>query len=125
MAAKAEIVLVIVLLLLSIGLVACKNKLADNIVTGHVIRYPGQKTDLEKIKIAVFRLGSGEETEFYPVDKKLNFTIPLQEDGKYDISAIVENDEGFSTKSDRVKVKDGKIENNKKLELTFLYTIYN
>ena len=96
-----------------------------NLLIGRFERFPGQSSTVDKIKLRVFRFDGGANAELYSVGEKLDFSLALSVDGKYDVSGIVENDAQYETKAVRVVVKNGKIAGNRSLVLPFIYTIYD
>ena len=115
-------IFIVTLTLLSLGLFSYNSKSSANTLKGQVVLMEGQETQAHQIKLSVFHFDSGKDAFLYPVDHNFKFSIPLLSDGEYSIQGLVENDEGFSTQSVRIIVKDGKIVNNNLLKLEFILT---
>jgi len=102
--------------LLAAGLTGCGT---GNVLRGSVTMPEGNDTPADRIRIWVFQVGSNTEAMLYEVDVKLGFSIELTADGEYLIEGVVPGDPGFYTEQVRIVVENGKIRDNKKLDLQF------
>lgn len=102
--------------LLTASLAGCGT---GNVLSGSVVMPEGNDMPVDRIRIWVFQVGSGSEATLYEVNEKLGFSIELTADGEYLIEGVVPSDPGFFTDQVRIVVENGKIRDNKKLELQF------